>query len=191
MQVELLNEYFKVNVTTETTPPLDGYPVLYQRDDLELDDFYSARLFRIRPAKGQPYQFALLDLMLSFADRCAVLENNILTVLLFRKILQINLDTQELIRCVDCENMGGLEEICAIGDGYIIKGEGEIFRYDKELNPIWWRCGRDIFARASGENCFWLENDMIRCRDWEGWYYELDLDGKILRELREAPSGNE
>ena len=181
----LKNEQYIVTIHTQYQPDIKGYPVLYRPVDLDLNDFYSAYLINIQSNDGGQYSIALLDLLISKIEPCAVLEENVLTVILFRTILQIDLNTRKVTKCVDCENMGGLEEIHPITNGYIIKGEGEIFRYDKELNQIWWRAGRDIFATPEGENCFWLEGDLIHCRDWEGWHYVLNLNGKTIREIKE------
>jgi hypothetical protein len=121
-------------------------------------------------------------LITSYAKPCAVLENDILAVIQFRKILRINLRTGLVDRCIDCENMGGLEQIYPIKEGYIIKGEGDVFRYDSELNRVWHFCGRDIFALPTGEKALWIEEGYIHCRDWAGWHYILDMEGHLISE---------
>ena len=73
-------------------------------------------------------------------------------------------------------------DICSVDDAYIIHGELELFRYDKQLNRIWEFSGRDIFATIDDEKFFWLEGNTIHCRDWLGWHYVLDLDGNLLSE---------
>ena len=103
-------------------------------------------------------------------------------------ILQLDLDRKTVLRCADCENTGGLQEIYSADSCYIIKGECEIFRYDKALDQIWCRCGRDIFARPTEEKCFWIEENLIHCRDWEGWHYVLDMDGNKIDEFQETLS---
>ena len=183
----LENEQYIVTTHAQYQPDIKEYRVLYQPEDLDMDDFFSAYLIHIQRNDGQKFSFAILDLLVSNIEPYAVLEENILTVILFRTILQIDLNTESITKCVDCENMGGLEEIHPIADGYILKSEGEIFRYDKDLNQIWWRAGRDIFANAKGDDCFWLEGDMIHCLDWEGWHYVLDMNGKTINEYRQEP----
>ena len=117
--------------------------------------------------------------------RGTVLEGNCLTQILFDEIRQLDVKTGKVLRKVECPNVGGLFEILSIEDGYIIHGELELFRYDKQLNRIWGFSGRDIFATADGRKAFWLEENAIHCRDWLGWHYVLDIDGNLLYEKQE------
>ena len=185
----LENERYKVTIHTAYQPDLKVCHVLYQPEDFDKSGFYSAYLIQIDRIDGRRYSVALLDLLISNIEPCAVLEENILTVILFRTILRLDLDTRTITQCVDCENMGGLEEIHPIEDGYIIKGEGEIFRFDKELNQLWWRTGRDILVTPEGDDCFWIEDDFIHCRDWEGWHYIFNMDGEKISEFQEKNPG--
>ena len=181
----LNNEQYLVTILTEITPSLDGYRVIYQADGIDMHDFYCARLIEVKASNGTVSRVTLLDNLISKNEPCAVLEDNVLTVPLFDTILQIDLETATLIRCVDCENWGGLEQIFEINQGYLFKGECDIFYYDKMLNQVWRFGGRDILARVTEEKCFWIENDLIHCRDWAGWHYVLDMDGNIISEFRE------
>jgi len=122
--------------------------------------------------------------------RGAVIEGDYLTQILFDEIRQIDVKTGKVLQQVECPNVGGLFEIYSIEDGYIIHGELELFRYDKHLNRIWDFSGRDIFATVDGRKAFWLEEDTIHCRDWLGWHYVLDLDGKLLCEKYEKSPGS-
>ena len=117
--------------------------------------------------------------------RDAVREENCLTQILFDKIRRVDAQTGNVLQQVECPNMGGLIGICAIADGYILHGETELFRYDQKLNRVWSFSGRDIFATLDGTKAFWIEKDAIHCRDWLGWHYVLDLDGKLISEKQE------
>ena len=112
----------------------------------------------------------------------SVQEGNCLTQILFDEIRQLNVKTGEVLRQVECPNLGGLFEIVPIDDGYIIHGEMDLFRYDKRLNRIWEFSGRDIFVTQDDRKAFWLEENTVHCRDWLGWHYILDLDGNLLQE---------
>ncbi|MBQ7871390.1 MAG: hypothetical protein IJ357_04540 [Oscillospiraceae bacterium] len=81
--------------------------------------------------------------------------------------------------------MGCLFEIHSIEEGYLIRGEGDIFRYDLSLNPIWHFMGRDILVSLHSNKHFWFEQNEIHCRDFLGWHYVLDFNGKLLREFKE------
>ena len=122
--------------------------------------------------------------------RGAVIVGDNLTQILFDEIRQIDIKTGKVLQKVECPNVGGLFEIYSIEDGYIIHGELELFRYDKQLNRIWDFSGRDIFATVDGKKAFWLEENTIHCRDWLGWHYVLDLDGKLLCEKYEKSPGS-
>lgn len=181
----LVNDQYTVTITVESKPSLENYIVIYKPNDLALSDYYSARLLKIEPSKGQPLFLALVDLVTSYAEPCAVLENGILIVILFNKILRIDVRTGYVVQCIDCDNIGGLEQIHPINHGYIIKGECDIFRYDSALTRVWHFCARDIFASPAGDTCFWVENGIIHCCDWEGWHYVLDLNGNLISETLE------
>ena len=175
----LANEQYRVLIKTEYSTPLEGYPVVYQPEDLNFDDFYTARFITVESADGPAFRVAVLAFLAASIEPCAVLEGNMLVMILFRTILRIDLCTRSVVQCVDCENMGGLE------DGYLIKGECDIFRYDKTLNRIWHYSGRDILATPKGECSFWIDGDQIHCRDWQGWHNVLDMQGKVISEVAE------
>ena len=117
--------------------------------------------------------------------RGSVQEETCLLQILFDEIQRIDLRNGAILQRVNCPNTGGLIGICTIEDGYILHGETELFRYDKQLNRVWEFSGRDIFATPNGEKAFWLEKNSIHCRDWLGWHYVLDLDGNPISEILE------
>ena len=181
----LVNGRYTVRLSMEATPVLDGYPVWFRAEDAWEQDFFCARLIEVDCAYGDKYRFALTDHLLSGGEECAVLEDDILTVILFDSIVQIDLNKRIIINRVECENIGGLEGIRRCGKRYILKGECSIFGYDNDLKRMWVFGGRDIFARANGEECFWIDNGSIHCRDWAGWHYVLDMDGNLMSEVCE------
>ena len=131
----------------------------------------------------------MIDIEAFYREVCdAVQEENCLTQILFKEIRQVDAQTGEVLRQVECPNMGGLIGICAIEGGYILHGETELFRYDGQLHRIWSFSGRDIFATLDGARVFWIEADTIHCRDWLGWHYVLNFDGKLISEkLEKSP----
>lgn len=182
----LRNESYTVSIQTEFKPAMDGLDLVYDPEDLLCSvDYYSARILRIEDSKGQSVTLALLGIALPDSEPCAVLEEEVLTVILFDSIVRLDLKSGQIIRNVKCENMGGLMEIHPIPEGYILYGEGDIFRYDRSLNQIWRRGARDILASPAGEKAFWIENSLIHYRDWEGWHYTLDFEGNRLGEIQE------
>jgi hypothetical protein len=44
----------------------------------------------------------------------------------------------------------------------------------------WQFRGRDIFTSPAGKDDFKLYSDRIVARDWQGYVYTLDLNGKLI-----------
>lgn len=185
--MELYNEKYTVLSKVEVKPPLKDFDVVHNTENIKTDDLYMARIFRSERNDGQVTTFALIDQICSGYEPYAVLSENILTVILFSAIVRINLDTGLIAQYTECDNMGGLFEIHPIDGGYIIWGEGEIFRYDLNLNQVWWRSGRDILVSQAFDRSFWIEFAQIHYRDWEGWHYIIDLDGNPIDNFYELP----
>ena len=122
--------------------------------------------------------------------RDAVQEENYLTQILFDEIRQVDVQTGNVLQRSECPNTGGLIGICAIADGFILHGETELFRYDRQLNRVWSFSARDIFATPDGTRAFWIEENAIHCRDWLGWHYVLNFDGKLISENPEKSPGS-
>ena len=184
--MELYNEKYLVFSKVAESPPLTNFDIVYNTEKVNTNNYYSARVFQIKRHDGHVISIALLDFICSSCEPYAVLSENSLTVILFSTIVQINLDNGLITRYVECDNMGGLFEIHQISNGYIIYSEGDIFRYDLELNRVWDFSARDIFVSQSGMNSFWIENSSIHCIDREGWHYTLDFDGKLISETHIA-----
>ena len=100
------------------------------------------RFVTVKPVDGQEYRVAVLDYLAASIEPCAVLEGDMLTMILFHTVLQIDLSAKTVEQAVDRENMGTLEEIHPIDDGYLIKGEYE--------NIADWK---QLFRRHNGAYC--------------------------------------
>lgn len=181
----LHNENYTIKSATLFMPPLTGYDVIYNPEAVPADDLYSVRDFHITHTNGTVIHIALLDHSCSSALPYAVLEDHMLTVILFESIVRIDARTGAMPDYVPCPNIGGLMEIHAIKDGYILYGESEIFRYDRALHRIWEFSGRDIFVSLDHPWSFRLEENEIHVRDFLGWHYIVSMDGKLLHELME------
>jgi hypothetical protein len=64
---------------------------------------------------------------------------------------------------------------------YIVHGELQITRIDKEGNEKWTFGARDIFVTPDGTHSLELLTDKIKLRDWEGYEYLLNEDGQEIR----------
>ena len=181
----LRNDRFTVTIQVESMPPLELFDIVYNPGETDTGDYYSARLIRIESKGGNRRCIALVDRVTPGYEPCAVLEEDILTVIQYDAIVRIDLNTGAMVQWVECGSMGGLFEFHAVPDGYIIWGEGEVYRYDPALNRVWWRSGRDILVSPTGAKSFWIEGDRIHYRDWEGWHYVVDMDGNAISDTRE------
>jgi hypothetical protein len=62
----------------------------------------------------------------------------------------------------------------------IIHGELEISRIDLKGNKKWDFSARDIFVTPGGKHAIEIEKGSIKLRDWGGYEYVIDQDGKII-----------
>lgn len=60
---------------------------------------------------------------------------------------------------------------------FIIHGELQITRIDKDGNEKWTFGARDIFVTPDGKASFTIQADKILLTDWEGYKYKLDKNG--------------
>lgn len=181
----LQNETYTILCEVLVQPSLDSFDIVHNTEATDTTDFYMARTFDIQRRDGHSIKIALLDRLCSGGEHYTVPDGNTLTVILFAAIVRIDLDTGAILQHVPCENMGGLNEIHPIEDGYILYGEGDVFRYDRSFHKIWEFGGRDILVSLEHSPSFWLEESEIHVRDFLGWHYVLDLNGKVIEEILE------
>lgn len=65
-------------------------------------------------------------------------------------------------------------------DGYIIHGELQVTKLDKDGNKKWEFGGADIFVSIDNEEEFKIESDGILLTDFAKTKYKIDFDGKLL-----------
>ncbi|QJD96766.1 hypothetical protein HH214_13255 [Mucilaginibacter robiniae] len=71
-------------------------------------------------------------------------------------------------------------EIFKYMEDYIVHGEIDISRIDKDGKIMWQQSGADIFTTAEGKNDFILTKDYILATDWGYCKYKFDFDGNRL-----------
>ncbi|MGI5896286.1 MAG: hypothetical protein ACOX6U_04950 [Oscillospiraceae bacterium] len=184
--MEFSNENFRIVISTETSPHLRRFSIVHNPENINTEDLYMARVLEIKNCHGDVMTVALLDTLCSDYEHCAVLEPHHITLILFSSILRLDLETGRIVQFVTCDNMGGLFELLPIAGGYIIWGESDIFRYDLQLNRIWHFMGRDILVSRTKDKHFWIHDGLIHCRDFKGWHYVLDFNGKLIDDFREV-----
>lgn len=71
-------------------------------------------------------------------------------------------------------------EIYKYQDSYIIHGEFEISRLDKNGNILWQQSGADIFTTLEGIDNFSITEKYILATDWENRKYKFDFNGQSI-----------
>ena len=66
-------------------------------------------------------------------------------------------------------------------DSYIIHGELEISRLDKNGKIIWQQIGADIFTTLDGKDTFTITDNYILATDWENRKYKFDFNGQLIK----------
>ena len=65
-------------------------------------------------------------------------------------------------------------------DDFIIHGELQITRINRDGNEKWNFGARDIWVTPDGKKSMELTDNKIKLTDWEGYVYELDSNGQEL-----------
>jgi outer membrane protein assembly factor BamB len=72
-------------------------------------------------------------------------------------------------------------EIYKYQDSYIIHGELEISRLDKDGKILWQQSGADIFTTLEVKDSFVVTDNYILATDWENRKYKFDFNGIIIK----------
>lgn len=186
--MKLENNKYKVNIQVDEEFSLDDnkkdkYDFIFYPDSFR--ESYLYKTFSIEVTGQQTTEkISLVGSYYIKNDNCAVLEDDILTVLQNTTITQINLRNHEIITYKEIEDCFCGFEIYKIQDFYIIYGEMEIIRLDNNLNKVWQFSGADIFVTPDEDPAFELCDDRIKARDWQGNYFEIDFDGRVITEVQ-------
>ena len=132
------------------------------------------------------FHLALLGPFYIYDDNCAVLEDEILSVLQGSVITQIGITDGTIIRhiwlnCFDDDFCAMYFAIYRINNGYVLLAETEITMVDLDFNKKWSFSGKGIFASFSGKHFLEISNNSICLYDFEKNYYEIDFNGNLLR----------
>ena len=181
----LQNEKYSVRITIADTYTVESadnrsYDYILNPNKLGRNNMYRTLCISVTGTKNA--EIALVgDYYTSDID-CAILEDNILTVLQNDYISQIDLETVQIIAGYELDVLGTTFSIYRISDGYLIYGEIEIIKFDNEFNVAWKFSGRDIFVSITDKNAFELTDRSIKLYDFEDNFYEIDFNGNLIRE---------
>ena len=155
------------------------YDIILNPANYRLGDLYKTLSISI-DLVSKKYNIALISSVYSFDSDCAVLEDNILTLLQNDLLIKINIENGSIISYKRFDKHGCPFHIYKVKDMFIIHGEEYILMVDNELNEKWSFSGLDIFTSATGKNCFELKENCIYLYDFSDNYYKLDFCGNVI-----------
>ncbi len=173
-----IDETYNINSTDNKY-----YDIIYNPEQFQKNDFYKALIIHI-DLFSKEYSIALIGDYYSNDGDCALLNDDILTVLQNDYITQINVKTGLIINRIHLiDNFGINFAIYKSQKGYVIYGEIEITALNNDFQTEWTFSGRDIWASITGKNPFELCDDRIKLYDFNDNYYEIDLNGKVIKDI--------
>ena len=137
-------------------------------------------LFITAISKEHTLKIALIGDGYTDLKHCAVLKENVLTILQNDLMVQLDVANGSLIRDRDFEWCGCNLELYQLENDYLIYGEEYIVRLDDALKEKWRFSGKDIFVSISGKQPFELGPDSIRLYDFQDNFYEIDFSGQLI-----------
>ncbi len=181
--MKLQNEKFTVNIMVVDTQNLnlDNQCFVYFEENAQ-NELSKSHIISVDNGTWVGQIILVGDLFL-YDEHCAVLENEILTVLQNDTIVQIDLCTCKIAKHKQIEEFGGNFELHLISAGYLVYGEGAVAAYDKDLNWIWSFSGKDIFVTRRDRPALKIGAHTVSFYDFEDNFYELDFGGKIIKEI--------
>lgn len=182
--MELTNDVCEISIIPAVTYSLNSpdnrhYDFEYNPENHSQHDFWDAFHIHI-DLFIKEYDIVLVGEYTKEVLDHAVLEGNVLTVMMGCEVSQIDITTGEMTLHRRFECFGSTFGIYPIQDGYIIWGELEIIRLNAGLEKCWSFSGRDIFVSNSGKEPFEICENSIKLNDWEDNFYELDFNGRLI-----------
>lgn len=71
-------------------------------------------------------------------------------------------------------------EIYKYKESYIVHGEVQISKLDKNGKLLWQQSGMNIFTTIDGKDDFFVTDEYIVATDWENRIYKFDFDGYLI-----------
>jgi len=176
----IFNKTYKIKIYRDDELGMGSLPGLqydriynpYNIDTNDID-YFSVLSVDIDSEKNS--KIAFIGILFSTGKDIAILKNDKLFVLFFSMIIEIDLHTLDIFTHDIAEYQ--CFSIYEFDSGYIIHGEMEIVKLNKNLEVEWSEMGADIFVNPDRDDVFRIENDMIHVIDWDGRKYVFDKDG--------------
>ncbi len=182
------SEKYNINIEVDSTYTLNS-----------ADNRYFSKVFKLHEDINRSYtktfsisivyedkeiNIALVGDYYSDCENCAVLNNDILIILMNNKVAFIELKNINLLKVIEVSSFCCFS-ISKFKVGYIVHGELDIVYINDNWEKEWSFSARDIFTTPDGSDVFEIEEDKIRIKDWEGYIYTLDSKGKLISETKD------
>jgi outer membrane protein assembly factor BamB len=112
-------------------------------------------------------------------DSSTIIENDRLLVCCSDTIFCLSIPDLTLLWRTQADQAACFE-IYKYQDSYIIHGEFEISRLDKNGKILWQQRGADIFTTLNGKDNFLITDNYILATDWENRKYKFDFNGQSI-----------
>ena len=184
----LSNDLCTVNISIDeqfTVNSADNkhYDIVYNLNNYPKIDFYKTTVINIE-LWDKKLSIALVGDYFSSDMDCALLDNEILSVLQNRYITHIRVTDGSVVGQTDLQESASINyAIYKVPKGYILYGEVDIVGLSNDFKREWEFSGYDIWASVTGKNPFEICEDRIRLYDFCDNYYEIDFDGRIIRDI--------
>ena len=184
----LSNDLCTVNISIDeqfTVNSADNkhYDIVYNLNNYPKSDFYKTTVINIE-LWDKKLSIALVGDYFSSDMDCALLDNEILSVLQNRYITHIRVTDGSVVGQTDLQESASINyAIYKVPKGYILYGEVDIVGLSNDFKREWEFSGYDIWASVTGKNPFEICKDRIRLYDFCDNYYEIDFDGRIIRDI--------
>ncbi|AJA47002.1 hypothetical protein CPAST_c09020 [Clostridium pasteurianum DSM 525 = ATCC 6013] len=180
----LSNKDFQIEITKDTQYTLFStdnkfYNHIIQMEKYNRNDFVCVYCIFVHSLTAD-YSVAIIGRAYGNVKNCAVLENNIIIILIDNYVVFFDLIDEKLEKKIRVLDFGTGIEIYPFDDGYIVNGEIDIIKVDKSGSKIWNFSGRDIWVRPNGESSINILRDRLLLTDFEGYTYHLNKLGKLI-----------
>ena len=177
----LNNEYVKIKIDLDYTYSLNSSDNIIEYDIVhnlleyvDKDNYYKVLSISIDFINNKSIKIALIGDRNSYPVDCALLEDNILSVLQNKIITQIDINTGNIVKVIKLDNNWINNAIYKYKDNYIIYGEIEITMLNHNFKELWKFNCDDIIENIE------INDEGIKLFCFEGNLYKLDFNGNKI-----------
>lgn len=183
----LLTKQYNVEITVDYTYTLNSSDNKYYNyifKSCKTIDKTNFKAFSIKICnKNKKITIALLGDFYSSCEKCAVINKDLLIILMNNIVSVIDIKHIRLVKTLKVSDYCCFS-ICPFSNGYIIHGELDIVFINNEFNKEWLFSGRNIFTTSDETDIFEIYDDRIKVKDWEGFIYTIDSNGKLITAIK-------